>query len=57
MLIERLDSNNQAGPSKHRIGWPASQIIIVRTQIKLYRMEFFQKNNRTYTIIQDFRVY
>ena len=26
MLIERLDSNNQAGLSKHHIGWPASKI-------------------------------
>ena len=26
MLIEWLDSNNQAGLSKHHIGWPASKI-------------------------------
>ena len=26
LLIERLDSNNRAGPNKHRIGWSTSKI-------------------------------
>ena len=26
LLIKRLDSNNRAGPNKHRIGWSASKI-------------------------------
>ena len=26
LLTERMDSNNHAGPNKHRIGWSASKI-------------------------------
>ena len=56
-LFERLDFGNHTGPS--RFDWVENfwNFIIVQSRIRLYRVDFFLKNNNyTSTIIRDFRV-
>ena len=49
--------NNRTGPNKVRIEWKMPKINNRKFRIRLYRVEnFFEINNRTYTIIRKVRV-